>query len=76
MWGDLLTLSLITDISFASVLHIINTFVHMAFSVLWTVSLGYIPKDTNLLKNPDQFCQVARMFVPVSPVGKRKGRLS
>ena len=77
MWGDFLTLlSVITDIPFAPVLHIRNTFVHMAFSALWTLSLGYIPKDPNLLKNPDQFCQIARMFAPVSPVGEGKGRLS
>lgn len=33
-------------------------------------------KGYESVENPDQFCQISRMFVPVSPVGKRKGRLS
>lgn len=51
-----------------------NTFLNMALSVLWIISLGYIPKDTNLLKSPMSFAKLLRIFLAVFPVGKRRGR--
>lgn len=46
----------------------------MDLSVLWIISLGYIPKDTNLLKILMSFAKLLRLFLAVFPMGKKRGR--